>query len=542
MDYEKKYKEALERAKKGECLENIFPELKESEDDKMRAMVIKAVYAPEAQSCIKSWGVNPDDVIAWLEKHGDTYDYTRVDLSKFDDRIQEFSDMLEDKPKSYWDGFYEAMDWIRINGNPFKEKQGKQKSTKNIMNVWKDMRLEVYLQASGNRHEPNYSDDTTKMFSLNDIDEIIEKMSEQNPIISNNALREGITHFGITQYQIDNWLKKYVDVETQDEFQYWKPSKEQLEALDYAYNSCPDTERGNYYEGVLRTLIDELYKLQPKQGKPKPVDKAQPKFKVGDWITNSIETVQITGYDIDYGYQVDYKGKLQHRDTDIIEKEYHLWAIQDAKDGDVLVAEIDEELNDFIYIFKEYNKNLGFWSHCYLDAYTNKFHEGIYHNNLNVGVPATKEQRDMFFQKMHEAGYEWDFEVKELNKIEKKPACSKEEKQLLLKDLCGRLPYGFKYQVQYGDTSVRDIKKFILDGEYSLFDTWMVQEIKPYLRSISSMTEEEKKTLNNVLEYQYCSDDSCMCESTDWLNSHHFDYRGLIEKGLALEAPFGMYQ
>ena len=71
MDYEKKYKEALERAKKGECLENIFPELKESEDDKMRAMVIKAVYAPEAQSCIKSWGINPDDVIAWLEKQGE---------------------------------------------------------------------------------------------------------------------------------------------------------------------------------------------------------------------------------------------------------------------------------------------------------------------------------------------------------------------------------------------------------------------------------------------------------------------------------------
>ena len=58
---------------------------------------------------------------------------------------------------------------------------------------------------------------------------------------------------------------------------------------------------------------------------------------------------------------------------------------------------------------------------------------------------------------------------------------------------------------------------------------------------MSSMTEEEKKTLNNILEYQYCSDDSCMCESTDWLNAHHFDYRGLIEKGLALPAKENMY-
>ena len=41
----------------------------------------------------------------------------------------------------------------------------------------------------------------------------LEKQGERKPIISNNALREGIAHFGITQYQIDNWLKKYVDVE-----------------------------------------------------------------------------------------------------------------------------------------------------------------------------------------------------------------------------------------------------------------------------------------------------------------------------------------
>ena len=58
------------------------------------------------------------------------------------------------------------------------EKQGEQNPAKNIVETWKEMRLEVYQQASGNRHEPNYSDDTTKMFSLNDIDEIIEKITD----------------------------------------------------------------------------------------------------------------------------------------------------------------------------------------------------------------------------------------------------------------------------------------------------------------------------------------------------------------------------
>lgn len=51
---------------------------------------------------------------------------------------------------------------------------------KSIIEAWKDMRLEVYQQASGNRHEPNCSDDNTKMFSLNDIDEIIEKINEND--------------------------------------------------------------------------------------------------------------------------------------------------------------------------------------------------------------------------------------------------------------------------------------------------------------------------------------------------------------------------
>jgi len=55
------------------------------------------------------------------------------------------------------------------------------------------------------------------------------------------------------------WLEKQGE-----KSQYWKPSEEQLSALDYAYNSCPDTERGNYYESVLETLIDDLHKLPEK--------------------------------------------------------------------------------------------------------------------------------------------------------------------------------------------------------------------------------------------------------------------------------------
>ena len=124
---------------------------------------------------------------------------------------------------------------------------------------------------------------------------------------------------------------------------------------------------------------------------------------------------------------------------------------------------------------------------------------------------------------------------------------TQEEKNLLLKDLCARLPYGVKVFIQ--DTT----------GKHStiterIFDTYVLQFlsnnnilIKPYLRPMSSMTEEEYSELKKISSYygfapfEYIHDWAPNYEMTDWLNAHHFDYRGLIGKGLALEAPEGMY-
>lgn len=118
---------------------------------------------------------------------------------------------------------------------------------------------------------------------------------------------------------------------------------------------------------------------------------------------------------------------------------------------------------------------------------------------------------------------------------------TKEDKELLLKDLSGRLPYKVKvygnYRYSNGDEIVDDIKIKLLD--LSALD-WFINgiEIKPYLRPMSSMTEEEE------IEYDATFDtikinghfDSVMTyKSYDWLNEHHFDFRGLIEKGLAIE-------
>ena len=93
----------------------------------------------------------------------------------------------------------------------------------------------------------------------------------------------------------------------------------------------------------------------------------------------------------------------------------------------------------------------------------------------------------------------------------------------------------------------------IKDGGLLLFDTihkkeydkpWDIEYIKPYLRPMSSMTAEEYKEYDSKRSH-ICDEYNRYCfetvESIDWLLEHHFDYRGLIEKGLALEALEGMY-
>ena len=109
---------------------------------------------------------------------------------------------------------------------------------------------------------------------------------------------------------------------------------------------------------------------------------------------------------------------------------------------------------------------------------------------------------------------------------------TKEEKQLLLKDISARLPYGVKFQGEDSNVYTLDAANyFALQVEDVVF--------KPYLRPMSSMTEEEKIKRSYFIKEvnKYFWIDGLL----DFYLSHHFDYRGLIPIGLALEAPEGMY-
>ena len=124
---------------------------------------------------------------------------------------------------------------------------------------------------------------------------------------------------------------------------------------------------------------------------------------------------------------------------------------------------------------------------------------------------------------------------------------TKEDKQLLLKDLCARLPYGVKVTFAgYSGEEVRTLNNQLLIS-YAI----EYRGLKPYLRPMSSMTEEEEQEYHSLCAMQFdelADANTTICyfdtiESFDWLNEHHFDYRGLIPKGLALSTEeFNLYE
>lgn len=151
---------------------------------------------------------------------------------------------------------------------------------------------------------------------------------------------------------------------------------------------------------------------------------------------------------------------------------------------------------------------------------------------------------------------------------------TEQEKELLLKDLCARLQYGVKAKITEEGVLSYDsgigviIGKEHADNEIFTIqcknDSWCltaISEFVPYLRPMSSMTMEEFQGLRSICphanfnqtnnpdwivgisgsDYGRTSRVDEISRFMDWLNAHHFDFRGLIEMGLALEATEGMY-
>ena len=114
-----------------------------------------------------------------------------------------------------------------------------------------------------------------------------------------------------------------------------------------------------------------------------------------------------------------------------------------------------------------------------------------------------------------------------------------EEKDLLLKDLCGRLPYGVKLQLYNGELD-NDILNSIDAEEYIIINGKDdIETVKPYLFPLSSMTEEQSMEFALLQVNTHKDGFLYVCDCANmmkWLLKNHFDIYGLIEKGLAIDA------
>ena len=120
-----------------------------------------------------------------------------------------------------------------------------------------------------------------------------------------------------------------------------------------------------------------------------------------------------------------------------------------------------------------------------------------------------------------------------------------EDKILLYKDICSRLPYGIKVKIKYYDGAYKLLAIYTNGTTYATRDVGYpietyFEDCKPYLFPISSMTAEEEKhflSLKSGLDYNTNTNTTIYNTSqVDWLDEHYFDYRGLIPMGLAIDA------
>lgn len=121
---------------------------------------------------------------------------------------------------------------------------------------------------------------------------------------------------------------------------------------------------------------------------------------------------------------------------------------------------------------------------------------------------------------------------------------TREDKDLLLKDLCARLPYKTLISIDGNRYRMEEVRHALIgiDTYKTTVDDSNIEQVKPYLFPLSSMTEEQKKEFDQFIELELkaINDEIDSVQTTifevDFYNKHHLDWRGLILKGLAIDA------
>ena len=432
MDYENKYKNALEKAKAFELPEyknimaSIFPELVESDDEMIEKKIINFIkqkghvpYRLTDNEC--------DEMLAWLEKQGEQEQlYIR------------FGEIPTDEKSKIYRGEIEVGTENGVSVYPaFKTSEGDI-----VLGLTLPItKTTLYTQ----QHLLEYDDRPCYLVK----GDYVGKDTDGQSLINNVSIIEKIDTYRVKEKKQD-----------EQKFEMKSP-EESLGISSEEYND----------------IVNEcLY------GESNSSDKIEPKFHEGDWVVNKLgNSWHIDSFD-KKNYQVsDIKGNYNYFPISIQDR-MRLWAIQDAKDGDILVY--NNGVVEIILLFKE-------WKNGYIgsaDAYVHMYNNKIIINNWcdcsYTAHPATKEQCDILFQKMKEEGYEWNNENKELKKIKQNPVDNIKSKfkigDWIVSSVLGTAHIigvndSNKYQLEYIDGRQEFSN---IDYVNYAYDKWTIQDAK----------------------------------------------------------------
>lgn len=465
MDYEQKYREALERAEKilefykhpayaevysyaKEDIPSIFPELTESEDERMRKELLDYLHTRQVVEGLTGTKVKMD-WITWLEKQKAKEDLDRM-APIYEDK-ESFESALEKAWKFYNNSGARTVDICEDNYVECAYAKGFREGF-----LFGLKRHEGVLPNVKEKQKP--ADKVNPKFKVGDVMRTLQEADDN--ITSGLPV---IVFVGNDYYHCTNEL---IAIKDQDDYEY-----------------------------------------PPMNRMQEPTDKVETRFKVCDWVVwdNKISC------HIDNIYQG--KGSLMYEITDVhnmtrsygvkgFDNNAHLWTIEDVKEGDVL-ARNNGILS--ICIFAHFdginNKYSSFLCHCGLEG------EGLgqelsingYHDDCKDYVPATKEQQDYLFKKMKEAGYVWDADKKKIEKQDTPKDYNsidphfgrpiETESKFKVGDWIFSIAWGTAHIIGTGVIGVNDSdflleyidgKKEYTPSEYvnSAFDKWTIQDAK----------------------------------------------------------------
>ena len=426
------------------ALETIIPELKESEDEKIRKALVRF-----HKSTIDIDGIKGADILAWLEKQGN------IDKTSYDIAEKEKYDFVSGrfiKCRKSFDEFKEDTSyWLEYVGND--NYIGR---SDNILNQKFHITPRQLYCLFTQEHCPKEDNANAPTEYGKYVDECLNDASE-------HFFSEGEDKYSVADLFYagvrcgKSWFEKQgtstkLSEEEQNSFSKGVLSNCALSFINYldthsyegkmcvSNGECEDIE--NAFHNAMWDRLHRYYcKYIEKQGEQKPIldfkasnwyvskvdgkihdmtynptNKIKPKFKVGDYIVSDYCTgrvIEITSdaYLLDIGQGIPFS----------CEYNVHLWTIQDAKDGDMLIDKSGSR--ECPFIFKETKPSdiktdmlnpLAVLGYCGIGGAGFTKGSGWGDTANCIYYPATKEQRDTLMKAMTDAGYEWNAEKKEL--------------------------------------------------------------------------------------------------------------------------------